>query len=91
MADDGADSVASAPSKQDDAEASSSNDSSRATKRKAASNLEDDYMRNDPELYGLRRSVGCPLFPRVGAMLICSIDSLDLVSAGKLYVPLLPP
>lgn len=34
----------------------SSSDSNRAPKRKAAV-VEDDFMRADPELYGLRRSV----------------------------------
>lgn len=47
------------PSQHDDvAEArSTSSDSSRAPKRKAANVDEDDFMRANPELYGLRRSV----------------------------------
>lgn len=39
---------------------SSSNDSRRVPKRKAV-NEEDDYIRENPELYGLRRSVCLPM------------------------------
>ena len=44
----------------DDDDAGSSGDSSRTSKRKASTLLEDDYMRSNPELYGLRRSVCIP-------------------------------
>lgn len=37
--------------------ASPSDDSRTASKRKAGGSLEEDYMRENPELYGLRRSV----------------------------------
>lgn len=37
--------------------ASASDDSRTAPKRKAGGSLEEDYMRENPELYGLRRSV----------------------------------
>ena len=52
-----AESVASATSDPNNDQAASSNDSQRAPKRKAPLAQEDDYIRNDPELYGLRRSV----------------------------------
>lgn len=38
-------------------EAAASDDSGAASKRKAGGGLEDDYIRENPELYGLRRSV----------------------------------
>lgn len=38
-------------------EAAASDDSRAASKRKAGVSLEDDYIRENPELYGLRRSV----------------------------------
>lgn len=38
-------------------EAAASDDSRTASKRKAVVSLEDDYIRENPELYGLRRSV----------------------------------
>jgi len=50
-------SVASPRSNHERDERESSKESQRASKRKAPVALEDDYMRNDPELYGLRRSV----------------------------------
>lgn len=43
----------------DQVEAVSSDNSSTRSKRKLAVNFEDDYMRENPELYGLRRSVSC--------------------------------
>lgn len=52
-----AESLASGQSNHDRDERSSSNDSRRAPKRKAGPVLDDDFIRNDPELYGLRRSV----------------------------------
>ena len=52
-----AESVASVTSDPNNDQAASSNDSQRAPKRKAPLAQEDDYIRNDPELYGLRRSV----------------------------------
>jgi len=52
-----AESVASAHSDAERDQPPSSGESHRAPKRKAQNALEDDYMRNDPELYGLRRSV----------------------------------
>lgn len=64
-----ADSPASVQSIQEDddvEEAASSSESQRAPKRKApAVVLEDDYMRENPELYGLRRSVGPAVKSRV--------------------------
>lgn len=39
------------------AEGAASDDSRTASKRKAGGSLEEDYMRENPELYGLRRSV----------------------------------
>lgn len=41
----------------DEAAASASDDSRSASKRKAGPGAEEDYMRENPELYGLRRSV----------------------------------
>lgn len=41
----------------DEAAASASDDSRAAPKRKAGLTLEEEYMRENPELYGLRRSV----------------------------------
>ncbi len=52
-----ADSLASGQSDHDGDQRSSSNDSQRTPKRKAGPALDDDFIRNDPELYGLRRSV----------------------------------
>lgn len=43
----------------DQVEAVSSDNSSTRSKRKLAVNFEDEYMRENPELYGLRRSVSC--------------------------------
>jgi chromodomain-helicase-DNA-binding protein 1 len=43
-------------------EQSSSNGSRQASRRKATTGNEDDYMRENPELYGLRRSVCHPSF-----------------------------
>lgn len=43
----------------DRAEPASSDDSRGASKRKAGHSLEEDYIRENPELYGLRRSVRC--------------------------------
>lgn len=40
-------------------EAAASDDSRTVAKRKAGSSLEEDYIRENPELYGLRRSVRC--------------------------------
>lgn len=56
---DGAESLASGQSQSDHDhdEPGSSDDSQRAPKRKAGPVLDDDFIRNDPELYGLRRSV----------------------------------
>lgn len=45
-------------------EAVASDDSRSGSKRKAGVSLEDDYIRENPELYGLRRSV-CRLLPRI--------------------------
>jgi len=44
-------------SDQDHAHRTSSNESQPPRKRKAGDVLNDEYTRNDPELYGLRRSV----------------------------------
>jgi chromodomain-helicase-DNA-binding protein 1 len=52
-----AESVASPRSIQEADIPSSSNSSQRPAKRRAPAIVEDDYIRNDPELYGLRRSV----------------------------------
>ena len=60
-----AESVASANSNGEPDQPASSDGSHQAQKRKAPVALEDDYMRNDPELYGLRRSVGPPHAPLV--------------------------
>ena len=57
--DDVADSPASPRSNgQNEAAASASDDSRTASKRKAGHSLEEEYIRENPELYGLRRSVG---------------------------------
>jgi chromodomain-helicase-DNA-binding protein 1 len=56
------DSPQSPQSDQDDDEPSPSNDSRQPPKRKAPTSAEEDYMRENPELYGLRRSV-CTLYP----------------------------
>ncbi len=50
-------SLASGHSDQDRDERAASEASQRAPKRKAGLATEDEFMRNDPELYGLRRSV----------------------------------
>lgn len=42
---------------------SASDDSRTASKRKAGGSLEEDYMRENPELYGLRRSVSSSTGP----------------------------
>ena len=55
-----AESVASANSDDGLNQPASSNGSHRTPKRKAPAASEDDFMRNDPELYGLRRSVRLP-------------------------------
>ena len=46
-----------------DEESSASSDSGRAPKRKASAMADDDYMRSNPELYGLRRSVRLSFLP----------------------------
>ncbi|KAF3764970.1 hypothetical protein M406DRAFT_260476 [Cryphonectria parasitica EP155] len=48
--------AASPVSNGDQIEAASSDDSRTASKRKAGAGLEEEYMRENPELYGLRRS-----------------------------------
>lgn len=52
-----ADSLASAHSNGGQNELAASDDSQLSSKRKARANQEEDYMRENPELYGLRRSV----------------------------------
>lgn len=62
---DAAESPASAPVNVEQSEASSSTSSSSrraAAKRKAGGSLEEEYMRENPELYGLRRSVCLPSY-----------------------------
>lgn len=60
--------VAPSPGSNDEhIETAASDDSRTASKRKAGGGLEEDYIRENPELYGLRRSVCCqsssmPLF-----------------------------
>lgn len=49
--------------------ASASDDSRAAPKRKAGGGLEEDYMRENPELYGLRRSVSPSADPSQVAVL----------------------
>jgi len=51
------DSPQSPQSEQEDDEPSPSNGSRQPPKRKAPTSVEEDYMRENPELYGLRRSV----------------------------------
>lgn len=48
---------------------SASDDSRTASKRKAGGSLEEDYMRENPELYGLRRSVSSSTGPTQVAVL----------------------
>jgi chromodomain-helicase-DNA-binding protein 1 len=54
------DSPQSPQSDQEDGEPSPSNGSRQPAKRKAPTSAEEDYMRENPELYGLRRSVCAP-------------------------------
>jgi chromodomain-helicase-DNA-binding protein 1 len=61
------DSPASAQNISENRERASSSESRSATKRKASHLVEDDYMRENPELYGLRRSVRTS-----SAAMICS-------------------
>lgn len=60
------DDVAAAPSPDSNdgqIEAAASDDSRTASKRKAGLGMEDDYIRENPELYGLRRSVSSLSLP----------------------------
>lgn len=57
------DSPQSPQSEQEDDEPSPSNGSRQPPKRKATTSAEEDYMRENPELYGLRRSV-CTPYPQ---------------------------
>ena len=54
---------------EDDEPSSPSNDSHQPSKRKAPAAAEEDYMRENPELYGLRRSVRILLSPAFHALL----------------------
>jgi chromodomain-helicase-DNA-binding protein 1 len=56
------DSPQSPQSDQDDDEPSPANGSRQPSKRKAPTSAEEEFMRENPELYGLRRSV-CTLQP----------------------------
>ena len=64
---------------------SSTQDSPRQRKRKAGPDYEEDYMLNDPELYGLRRSVSH--WPPHHFMRLNNIPRAALVHHGRLYVP----
>lgn len=58
-----------------EAAASASDDSRTASKRKAALGSEEDYIRENPELYGLRRSVSQPVDVLQVVVLTTSLDS----------------
>ena len=64
---------------------SSTQDSPRQRKRKAGPDYEEDYMLNDPELYGLRRSVSCWSSPN-HFIRLNNRPRGALVHHGRLYV-----
>lgn len=83
------DSPQSPQSDQEDDAPSPSSDSRQPPKRKAPTSAEEDYMRENPELYGLRRSV-CALYPCLSMTRWHSsshfVSSLVLCNGAKLYV-----
>lgn len=61
----------SAPSDHDQNQQPSSDDSPPSSKRKAPAATDDEYMRENPELYGLRRSVRLSSSLRTAGILEC--------------------